>query len=320
VPPDRAGGRPGRNRLRERLLARANLELPDLPQRTLDVGGRPRTYSMAAGPRSGVPLVIALHGAGGTGLGMAALTNLHERGPAAGFVTVFPDGVGHVWNDERDAPRLARREGVDDVGFLQALVHQLVAEQITRDGPVFVTGISNGAFLTEHVARHALLPIGAIGLVAGTATGVSRQAVPVPRHPTVVVTFAGTADPLVPYRGGPIGPLGRLAQRRGARRGEPGRGVAAPVEAVMADWVAANGCAPDPTVEPVGPAGGALPVTRLAWQAAGPPSVTLYRIEGGGHSWPGGAAYLPRQIIGPVASDLDATGIVLDAFTAATAE
>jgi polyhydroxybutyrate depolymerase len=46
----------------------------------------------------------------------------------------------------------------------------------------------------------------------------------------------------------------------------------------------------------------------------------LYRIEGGGHTWPGGAQYLPARIIGPVASELDATGIMLQAFQTATPE
>ena len=71
--------------------------------------------------------------------------------------------------------------------------------------------------MTEHLARHALLPIPSIVLVAGSATERSRQAAPLPQRPTEVVLFEGTADPLVPYHGGPIGPLGRAVSRRDAR-------------------------------------------------------------------------------------------------------
>ena len=46
-----------------------------------------------------------------------------------------------------------------------------------------------------------------------------------------MVIFAGTADPLIPYGGGPIGPLGRVVSRRDGA--DTGRGLAL-VEAV--DW------------------------------------------------------------------------------------
>jgi polyhydroxybutyrate depolymerase len=53
-------------------------------------------------------------------------------------------------------------------------------------------------------------------------------------------------------------------------------------------------------------------VTRLTWSAPGCPPVVLYRIEGGGHGWPGGPQFLPARAIGPVPRQLDATGILLE--------
>lgn len=311
---------PVRRRLRQRMMERTGLEVPvGLEAGSLDVGGEPRTYSLAPAAQPDAPLLLVLHGAGGTGLGMAALTGLHTRGPAAGFAVVFPDGSGGVWNDQRDAPRLKRREGIDDVAFLEALIARLVSDHVAAPSPVFAAGISNGALMSEHLARHGLIDLAGIALVAGAATVVSRQAVPSPARPTLVVAFAGTADPLVPYAGGPIGPLGRLVQQRGERqRASPGRGLAAPAEDVAADWAAANGCAPLPTVETEPAGADGLVVTKLIWHAPGRPSVVLYRVEGGGHTWPGGAQYLPPRIVGPVASNLDATGVILDAFRAET--
>ncbi len=222
---------------------------------------------------------------------------------------MFPDGVRHVWNDARDAPKLASREGVDDVAFLRALIDELASEQGTSTGPVYLAGISNGALFAEYVARQALVPVAGLGLVAGTGTVTSRQTLSVPRQPARVVAFAGTADPLVPYGGGPIRLMGRLAQRRGAA----GRGLAAPAEEVAADWAAANGCPSEANLERVSIPGG-IPVTRLSWRAPGRPAVELYRIEGGGHTWPGGAQYLPERFVGPVAKGLNATGLVVEAF------
>jgi len=96
----------------------------------------------------------------------------------------------------------------------------------------------------------------------------SRQArpVPVPGRDTRFLAFHGTADPLVPYQGGPIG-LGRLVGRGGARRpAVAGRGVAAPIEEVAADWSppGPDGTHAAPRREPVAGPPGALPVERLS--------------------------------------------------------
>ena len=88
---------------------------------------------------------------------MAALTGLAERGPAAGCAVVFPDGFRHVWNDRRDAPRLARRQRIDDVAFLQALVEHLRRSRLNEGTHVYAVGMSNGGFLAEHLARHGLM-------------------------------------------------------------------------------------------------------------------------------------------------------------------
>jgi polyhydroxybutyrate depolymerase len=35
--------------------------------------------------------------------------------------------------------------------------------------------------------------------------------------------------------------------------------------------------------------------------------VTLFTVEGGGHTWPGGKKYLPERFIGKTSQDLDAS-------------
>jgi polyhydroxybutyrate depolymerase len=278
----------------------------------VDVGGRRRTYLLAPPAKPAAPLLVVLHGAGSTGAGMARLTGLGERARAAGVAAVFPDGVHRVWSDNRNAARLRQREGVDDVGFLAALIERLAGDGGVDPRRVVLVGISNGALLAEHIARHARLPVAGLVLVAGTATVPSRAARPRPAQTTGVVIFHGTADPLVPYLGGPIGPAGRRAQRRVRRTGEghPGRGVAVPAETVAADWAAVAGAAPTPETERSPMPAGDLSVTRLTWQGAAH-TVTLHRIEGGGHTWPGGPQYLPARIVGPVARGLDASAVTI---------
>jgi polyhydroxybutyrate depolymerase len=43
-------------------------------------------------------------------------------------------------------------------------------------------------------------------------------------------------------------------------------------------------------------------------------AVVLYRIEGGGHTWPEGSQFLPRVMIGRVTHDIDGTRAIFDFF------
>jgi polyhydroxybutyrate depolymerase len=42
--------------------------------------------------------------------------------------------------------------------------------------------------------------------------------------------------------------------------------------------------------------------------------VILIRLEGGGHTWPGGLQYLPERLIGGVCRDFDATELIWTFF------
>jgi poly(3-hydroxybutyrate) depolymerase len=118
------------------------------------------------------------------------------------------------------------------------------------------------------------------------------------------------------HDGGPLRPPGVggwMLRRRAARHGDlPSERRTVPVETVARDWAAGNGIGGDPVSERLASAPGDPPVTRLTWSAPGCPPVVLYRIEGGGHGWPGGPQFLPARVIGPIPRHLDATGILLE--------
>jgi polyhydroxybutyrate depolymerase len=87
-------------------------------------------------------------------------------------------------------------------------------------------------------------------------------------------------------------------------------------ETVAKDWAAANGVGQEPTAETLPGRPPDPPVTRLTWSGSDGPPVVLYRIEGGGHGWPGGPQYLPARVVGPIPRQLDATQILLDMVAA----
>jgi polyhydroxybutyrate depolymerase len=298
----------------------------ELDRGEIEVAGVPRSYWLARSPRREgqppPPLLIALHGSGMDGRAMARCTGLARRAPAAGITAVFPDGWKGAWHSGR-AP--ARRPDLDDARFLVALTAHLEGIGAARSWPVFLAGISQGARYAEHVARHGLLPVTGLFLVAGTALEHSRRLVPVPQLRASMILVMGTGDGTAPYRGGPLtrrGISGMIQQRRAVKHGEqPGEDIVAGAEHLVADWAAANGIAVGgitttgsivrPVIEELPMVPGDLPVTRKTWTRPGCHPVTLYRIDGGGHGWPGGPQFRPARV-GPVTRRLDATGLLLD--------
>jgi polyhydroxybutyrate depolymerase len=299
----------------------------ELDRGEIEVAEVRRSYWLARSPRregqSPPPLLIALHGPGTDGRAMAWFTGLARRGPAAGITTVFPDGWKGAWHPARPP---ARQPDLDDARFLAELAAHLEATGAARSWPVFLTGISQGARYAEHVARHGLLPVTGLFLVAGTALEYSRRLVPVPQLRAGMILVMGTGDKTAPYQGGRLtrrGISGMILRRRAVKHGElPGEDVVAGAEHVVADWAAANGIAVGgvtttgsfarPVIEELPMVPGDPFVTRKTWTRPGCHPVTLYRIDGGGHGWPGGPQFRPARAVGAVTRHLDATGLLLD--------
>jgi polyhydroxybutyrate depolymerase len=299
----------------------------ELEQGEIEVAGLRRSFWLARSPRQSgqpaPPLLIALHGSGMDGRGMAWFTGLAKRGPDAGITTVFPDGWKGAWHPVR-AP--AAQPGLDDARFLAELATHLEGLGAASSWPVFLAGISQGARYAEHVARHGLLPVTGLFLVAGTALESSRRQVPVPQLRASMILVMGTGDTTSPFAGGRLtrrGLSGQLLKRRAVQHGElPGEDVVAGAEDVVSDWAAGNGITVGgitvtgsiarPVIEELPMAPGDLPVTKKTWTRPGCHPAALYRIDGGGHGWPGGPQFMPARVIGPVAKHLDATGLLLD--------
>jgi polyhydroxybutyrate depolymerase len=274
---------------------------PEARCESLAFGGRERTYRLyvPAVLPAAAPLLVVLHGGGGGAAGMEALTGrgFNRRADEAGVVVVYPEGVDHAWNDGRhDLKARTVRDGVDDVGYLRALVEALGRRFPIDRGRVFVTGISNGGMMTLRLACDAAdLFAGFVAVAA--SLGEDTAAACKPAVPRPVALVDGTDDPLVPYAGGEVRVLG-------ARRG---RVIGA--EATFAAFRDAAGCGAvesEPPLDQIADDGTALVIRRAVGCRPGV-SVVLYEVDGGGHAWPGGLAYLGKWLIGKVSQELDAT-------------
>ncbi|MCA8907068.1 MAG: hypothetical protein KDA64_04150 [Rhodospirillaceae bacterium] len=251
-------------------------------------------YPAGAGPR---PTVIVLHGGMGTGARIAASSGFAEAAAAAGFTAVFPDGLDRRWNDGRVGWR--NGEGPDDVAFLSTLADALVADGIALPDRIYLAGISNGGMMSFTMACLASERFAGIGtVIANLPAGIG------PCAPAAVplVMVNGTDDPLVPYGGGGVGIFGR-------------RGEVLGVEQTAGLFAVAFGCG-GPTAAELADRdpGDGTTVTRIDWQGCLPGAgVTLYRVNGGGHTVPGWSVRA-RRLFGASNRDFSAAQAILAIF------
>lgn len=249
-----------------------------------------------AAPEAPAPLVLALHGGSGTARGMARLTGFDGVAEREGFIVVYPEGVDRQWNDGRAVPGHGPRLDVDDVGFLAEVVERIAAAYRVDRGRVFVTGISNGAMMSLRLATERPDLFAAAAGVAG-AVSEALASGPPPTAPIPVMLVNGTEDPLVPFAGGDVTVFGRP------------RGRVLSTAGSVAYWVGHNGAEPDgvEVVLPDRELNDGTRVERVEFLHRGGADVVLLRVEGGGHTWPGGLQYLPERVIGRTSRDVDAS-------------
>jgi polyhydroxybutyrate depolymerase len=267
---------------------------------TFRSGGMDRTYTVHLPPGDPVGLVLNLHGGGGAGTGQQDLTDFDTVADAHNLLVVYPDGYNKSWADGRGASPADRRH-VDDVGFLVGLVGKLQNDYGISAGHVFATGMSNGGFMSTRLACDRADVFAAIAPVAGTlGVGVACN----PSRPISVWQAHGTADPLVPFKGGAV-------------RGRGGLSRSISATSVVTKWRTADGCQGDPSAEALPNVGDGTVVHRFdSMPCAASTEVVFYQIDNGGHTWPGGKQYLPKAIIGPTTRALDASEAIAQFFLA----
>jgi polyhydroxybutyrate depolymerase len=273
---------------------------------SIEHGGRRRTCLLHAPPslREGeaAPLVLAFHGTGGTGAGMEAVSGLSRLSDRRGFIVAYPDAVDRSWNDGRGLdPLPSHREGIDDAGFVAALVAEIRRARAVAPGRVGAAGISNGGFFCHYLAAKRADLVAAIAPVAaGMAPAVAADFKPA--RPVSVLAIQGTEDPLIPYAGGNV---------------KWYRGGALSAEAAVRTWAEHDGCGPDPRREEIpleGPGEG-MRARRDAYRGGKEGTeAELVTLEGGGHTWPGGMQFLPERIIGKTCRGVDASAMIWDFF------
>jgi len=296
--------------------------------RDIQVAGWPnREYDLflpvEASCTEGVDLIVMFHGGGADKTSAQTITCpdgnsenplcLQHQAMKAGFMIATPNGTRagsllpriRTWNAGGGTGAFtcvsgnACTDNVDDVAYFSALLDSIASRIKIRN--VFLTGISNGGAMSYRLA--CVDPrVKAIAPVSGQNQYIT-SATCAPAKPVSLISFHGTSDPCWPLAGG----AGNCIS--------PDVYISA--NASITNWATLNQCnlTPSSSVLPDTAADG-MTVQREVYDGCKSNSrLEFYRINNGGHRWPGGYEYPSIGInVGDVPRDIDASAMILQFF------
>jgi polyhydroxybutyrate depolymerase len=234
---------------------------PGVSSQQLMSGQRQRAYRLFVPPgydgHQRLPLVLDLHGSGGSSAGQARNSGLETVSASERFIVATLDAVDARWNVPIQAGR------PDDVAYVSDVIDHVAKQVCTDEARVYATGFSGGARMTSLLGCKLGSRIAAIAPVSGLRLPGPGQC---SGRPVPVLTFHGLADPQNTYDG--------HAPDRGEEWLES-------VPEALAGWARHDSCKGDSILDdPPGP----ISTMRYEGCADGG-EVRMIRIDGLGHAW-----------------------------------
>jgi len=230
-----------------------------------------------------IPLIINLHGYTSNATQQQLYSNFMPIADTAGFLMVYPQGVNEpngypFWN-----AGLGSISYVNDTLFLNQLIDSLSLLYNIDLNKVFMTGLSNGGFMSHYMACFCNRKITAIASVAGTFF--TFWPVCNPGKIVPMMHIHGTSDPTVPYYG---------------------NSTMLSADSTVKRWVQKNGCNPVASYSLVPDINTSDASTaehyRFFINGNTKSIVEFFKINNGAHTWPGSPF-----IIGTTNQDINAS-------------
>lgn len=254
------------------------IPVPETSEYTIEHQGLERSYwlHIPESIGSAAPLVVVMHGFTGSAQGIMDYSEMNRVADENGFAVVYPQGTEDNWgmtffNVGYD---FHGDQTVDDIDFIRTLVAELQQSHGLSQTEVFSTGMSNGGDMSYYLACEADDVFKAIAPVAGTMMShIYSNCSPSGSMP--VFELHGTQDDVTYWGGDPTN--------------EDGWGVYLDIPSIIDFWANHNGLLTHETIqiEDSSPNDGSTVVFERYGTDADPAQVWLYRIENGGHDWPG---------------------------------
>lgn len=241
-----------------------------------------RIYVPAAyNASSARPLVLDLHGYTSNAYEEQYYSNFMPIADTANFILVYPQGTSYLgqpfWNAGMSST------AVNDVQFISDLIDHVSSLYSIDPNSVYSCGMSHGGFMSHTLACALNNRIAAIASVTGSMY-YTQHSLCTPNRAVPVMQMSGTYDSIVPYTG---------------------NASFMTIDNLVNFWVTNNNCPATPVFSNV------PNIYLLDYCTAehyvynggdNGSSVELYKIIGGGHSWPGS-----QYIIGVTNEDFNAS-------------
>jgi len=280
--------------------------IPQTKTETISVDNLKRTYIIhipqLVNPGDKLPLVIILHGHGGTGKQIMKNSKFNGLSDKEKFIAVYPDGINKGWNDGRE---VEGNDKYDDIKFMSLLIDRIRDNFNLDTNRIFATGMSNGAIFSFYLALKLSDRILAIAPVAANIPELLVKDY-YPENPVSLMLINGTADPLIKYGGGKVGfKIGKS------------HGWTISTDSTINIFKTLNKCSNEPIITEIPDINvdDDCFATKYEYKHGVKDSdVILIKIENGGHSWPGGVQNLPKFLVGNLCRDFDAATVIWEFF------
>ncbi|MDC1149758.1 hypothetical protein OAT41_04060 [Gammaproteobacteria bacterium] len=224
-------------------------------------------------------VLFNLHGYGSNALEQMAYTNFNDLADTKenNFILIHPQGAplntvltssSSHWN----SGGWTIGSTVDDVDFINTIIELVSQKYNLNQERIYSTGMSNGGFMSYHLACNLSSKIAAIASVTGSMSIQTYESCN-PTHPTSILQVHGTIDVTVPFQGN--SDLGMKS-----------------INNVMDYWKLYDACDNDPTSIVTDYFDIEISIQHDTYlNCLNDVQVELYKIEGMGHRWPNKQRY-----------------------------
>jgi len=241
-------------------------------QKTIQHEGIQRQYWIYVSPNydanTPASLVVTLHGMGDNATNFRGI-NFHLVADTANIIILAPDALVDgltgmtAWNSSAGIMGISPNPTINDVGFINTIVSETIADYSVEATKTYVCGFSMGGFMTQKLAMEVYSPFAAFASVAGTfGSGLSVSS---PGRAIPIAHFHGTEDATVGYESNIFG---------------------SNVEDLVDFWVDNNNCNPTPvhTFLPDSPLD-TFTVEHFLYENQNNMVVELFKVNNAGHIW-----------------------------------
>lgn len=220
------------------------------------------------------PLVMMLHGYSSNNNNLLSYSKMNAIADQNGFMICYPQGAITYLTNQSHWNANLQMSDINDIDFLSDLVIEIQKQFKVSKENVFVAGMSNGGFMSYTLGCERSDIFKAVASVTGTMSGYDWENCS-PEYKIPVMQISGTIDRTVPWDG--------------TMNTAFGWGGAPHILDVMEFWSDLNACTKDELINIPDIDKSDNSTVSLTKKKGGSYNneVWFYKIEGGGHDWPG---------------------------------